>query len=301
MSVCISQHGEYGSHTVDTEYTCTRCGVLDEEALTAELRRLRQELDEARAERDHLDGQIKNLADAIMAIPGEPSSEGGAVDVALRMIGEWDRMRPVVEAAEAWARRGGGGQSRDSWQPTDAEDALEAAIDAYRSSTSDAEPAPELHQGRDMITLEGRAAERAAEILQRRGKATLLSGNQSVGDRSPESYCHRCGGPNISWSAPSPLWNAVMRGGSINGPMEFDEIICPLCFAALAIERGVAGAHWRFFANDVQAELELVTPTGRVWSSTTWLWETSGEEARRGRPVDVLGHAPVQLVRAPQG
>lgn len=215
MSVCISQHGEYGSHTLDAEYTCTRCGVLDEDALTEELRRLRQELDEARAERD--------------------------------------RLRPVVEAAEAWRTlldRLGNVPAYDRPE----EIGLIAAVVAYRASTS----------------------------------------GQPADDRPPESYCHCCGGPNISWSAPSPLWNAVMRGGSINGPTEFDEIICPLCFAALAIERGVAGAHWRFFANDVQAELELVTPTGRVWSSTTWLWETPGE-VRRGGPIDVLGHAPVRL------
>lgn len=41
MSACISQHGEYGEHTPDAEYTCALCGVLDEEALLAELRDLR--------------------------------------------------------------------------------------------------------------------------------------------------------------------------------------------------------------------------------------------------------------------
>jgi len=87
----------------------------------------------------------------------------------------------------------------------------------------------------------------------------------------PESYCHRCGGANVSWSAPSPLWNQVMRGGDIDGPWEFDEIICPTCFAVLAEERGVA-THWRLTADRVHAPLQTVTPSGRVWSDSQQLW-----------------------------
>jgi hypothetical protein len=87
----------------------------------------------------------------------------------------------------------------------------------------------------------------------------------------PEEYCHRCNGPNVSWSAPSPLWNAVMRGGSINGPQEFDEIICPTCFFVLADDRGVATG----FRVDAQAlvPFQTVTPSGRRWNSNTLLWE----------------------------
>jgi hypothetical protein len=42
MSTCISPHGEYGSHFPDDDYTCTRCDVLDEDALRHELLRLRK-------------------------------------------------------------------------------------------------------------------------------------------------------------------------------------------------------------------------------------------------------------------
>lgn len=41
MSACISSAGEFGSHVLDDAYSCTRCFVLDEDALTAELLRLR--------------------------------------------------------------------------------------------------------------------------------------------------------------------------------------------------------------------------------------------------------------------
>lgn len=87
----------------------------------------------------------------------------------------------------------------------------------------------------------------------------------------PESRCHRCGGPNVQWVAPSPLWNTVIRGGSIDGDEEFDGIVCPTCFAVLAEQSGVARS-WRLAAEVVTANLDLVTPSGRVWDSQRWLW-----------------------------
>lgn len=62
-----------------------------------------------------------------------------------------------------------------------------------------------------------------------------------------------------------------MRGGSINGEWEYDELICPTCFAELAEERGIASA-WRLAAGVVNVELETVTPSGRVWDASQWLW-----------------------------
>jgi hypothetical protein len=92
------------------------------------------------------------------------------------------------------------------------------------------------------------------------------------GNGHPESYCHRCGGPNVAWSAPSPLWNAVMRGESINGDDEYDGIVCPTCFALLAEER-VDAELWRLTAVRVDADLVVnTTPSGRVWDGDAWLW-----------------------------
>lgn len=87
----------------------------------------------------------------------------------------------------------------------------------------------------------------------------------------PEALCRRCGGPNVVWVAPSPLWNAVMRGGSINGDDDPAGIVCPTCFAVLAQERGVAEL-WRLSAERVKVELETVTPSGRVWDEQAWRW-----------------------------
>lgn len=83
--------------------------------------------------------------------------------------------------------------------------------------------------------------------------------------------CQRCGGENPSWSAPSPLWNAVMRGGSINDGPEFGDMVCAACFMVRAEERGVANT-WRLVAVNVNVELETVTPSGRVWDAEKWLW-----------------------------
>ena len=95
-------------------------------------------------------------------------------------------------------------------------------------------------------------------------------------DGSPENHCNRCGGPNVSWSAPSPLWNAVMREGSIDGPWEYGEIICPTCFFVLAQERGVAT---RFrVEGEALVPLETVTPSGRTWDAGAGLWQEPGEE-----------------------
>lgn len=88
-----------------------------------------------------------------------------------------------------------------------------------------------------------------------------------------ELFCQRCHGPNVVWSAPSPLWNQVMRGGSINGDESPYSIVCPTCFAILALEQGVA-AVWRLSAERVYVPLETVTPSGRVWNEETWMFET---------------------------
>lgn len=91
-------------------------------------------------------------------------------------------------------------------------------------------------------------------------------------DTSPERYCWRCGGPNVPWSAPSPLWNEVMRGGDINGSEIHNGIICPTCFAVLAEAAGVAKL-WRLYAERVLVPLATVAPSGRVWNPETWLWK----------------------------
>lgn len=52
--------------------------------------------------------------------------------------------------------------------------------------------------------------------------------------RHPEEYCHRCGGPNISWWTPPEAWNPVMRpGGDDTTEWLWNEIICPTCFGEL--------------------------------------------------------------------
>lgn len=97
-------------------------------------------------------------------------------------------------------------------------------------------------------------------------------------DDHPEHRCHRCGGPNVVWAAPSPLWNAVMRGGDIGGTDLHDGIVCPTCFAVLAEKVGIAEL-WRLSATRVHTALKTTTPSGRVWDEQTWLWEDAAPQA----------------------
>jgi hypothetical protein len=83
--------------------------------------------------------------------------------------------------------------------------------------------------------------------------------------------CQRCGSSNPPWNAPSPLWNAVMRGGSINGAPIFCDMVCATCFMLLAEEQRIATL-WRVDAEIVTAPLETVTPSGRVWNAEIRMW-----------------------------
>jgi hypothetical protein len=124
--------------------------------------------------------------------------------------------------------------------------------------------------------------------------ATTTPHDRHSSDEGPEATCRRCGGPNITWSAPSPLWNAVMRGGDINADDDFGGIVCPVCFGQLAQERGVASM-WRLDAEHVQVKLPTVTPSGRVWDPQRWLWrapDASTDEAA-GEPLELLTAGPV--------
>lgn len=94
-----------------------------------------------------------------------------------------------------------------------------------------------------------------------------------AGDENhPEKKCWRCHGPNVGWSAPSPLWNQVMRSGDINNSEIHNGIVCPTCFAILAEEEGIA-THWRLYAERVNVPLQTTTPSGRVWNNETWMFE----------------------------
>lgn len=136
----------------------------------------------------------------------------------------------------------------------------------------------------------------------------LLStlGSQAVEpEREDAEDCQRCGGNNPSWSAPSPLWNAVVRGGSIDGHPMFRDMLCIRCFVELAEGAGVA-RNWRLSATDVAVPLETVTPSGRVWNDETWLWEDAlpaspirreGDESARSISDSAKGDSGVCLTQ----
>lgn len=142
----------------------------------------------------------------------------------------------------------------------------EAEERGYQRARADVATLEETRARRDehIAALEEDLAEAEAQIQQ------LLGRWRSAGH--PEDRCHCCNAIFAPWTAPSPLWNAVMRaGGSIDGDELYDGIVCPTCFAMLAEARGLAD-RWRFSAQRVKVELETVTPSGRIWNEATWMW-----------------------------
>lgn len=112
-------------------------------------------------------------------------------------------------------------------------------------------------------------------------RAVLPSPNVGTLD---DEICHRCGGENVRWSAPSPLWNKVMRGNDINGEPRYGDLVCIRCFIVLAFEAGIDGT-WRVGLDPEPEGMIYETPSGRVWDQVRGLWveprgETCGDEAR---------------------
>lgn len=97
-----------------------------------------------------------------------------------------------------------------------------------------------------------------------------------------EGHCDRCErNYHPTWAASSPLWNAVVRGGCINGREEY-AFLCANCFMALANERGIASV----FSLDGEAKvpLQIVTPSGRIWNDKTRLFERGKRTVEVARP-----------------
>jgi hypothetical protein len=83
------------------------------------------------------------------------------------------------------------------------------------------------------------------------------------------------------WSAESPLWNEVVRGGDINAADEYP-FLCPRCFCRLAEDKGIADK-FRLTAPRPLVELKKVTTSGRVWNQDIFLWEDPTEEVKEER------------------
>ena len=92
--MCISRHGEFGSHTPDPLHTCTLCGVLDEDALLAELAAARAVADTTPA----------------AALPYPIRSGAG-----IRAEGR----RGLAAEIKAWRDKNDFARSPDWWQATD--------------------------------------------------------------------------------------------------------------------------------------------------------------------------------------
>jgi hypothetical protein len=84
--------------------------------------------------------------------------------------------------------------------------------------------------------------------------------------------CRRCGGPNVIWSAASPLWNFVMRGNDINGEPRYHDLVCMACFVRCAVEAGLPEQGWRLTLVPEPEGMIHQTPSGRTWDPERFLW-----------------------------
>ena len=120
----------------------------------------------------------------------------------------------------------------------------------------------------------------------------IIAALQPQDEQPGAETCKRCGNTTAIWSASSPLWNAVMRGGSIDGEPLFDDMVCATCFMQLAEEQGIASV-FRVTADKINLELETVTPSGRVWDERSFLWVDPDEPRCGGSGEEPL--APLSL------
>jgi hypothetical protein len=94
-----------------------------------------------------------------------------------------------------------------------------------------------------------------------------------MGTLGDSEVCRRCGGENVCWYAPSPLWNRVMRGNDIGGQSLFSDLVCLRCFVVLAEEVGVKCHAWRLSATPEPEGLAYTTSEGWIWNPERDLWD----------------------------
>lgn len=67
-----------------------------------------------------------------------------------------------------------------------------------------------------------------------------------ISPEHPEAKCEDCGGANVVWHTPSPIWNKVCRPEGYR----CDPMICPTCFIIRAEKAGVQPTSWRVAPED---------------------------------------------------
>lgn len=77
-----------------------------------------------------------------------------------------------------------------------------------------------------------------AQLLEAQDREAKARGSAILDNSHPEARCEKCGGPNVTWFAPSELWNKYAR------TEERDPMLCPVCFIILAEAAGCNLGAW---------------------------------------------------------
>jgi len=100
---------------------------------------------------------------------------------------------------------------------------------------------------------------------------------KTVDNAHPEDRCECCGGRNMAWHAPSPIWNQVMRDAS--GKEKWGGIVCPACFADIAQREGIDVPSWCLTIHEEDRKQLKACNSGlsmRIFDWIKCLWQEEG-------------------------
>ena len=83
----------------------------------------------------------------------------------------------------------------------------------------------------------GDGSHRAGLLRNARVAVTVPRPRQTPIVADVEAICQECGGPNVVWFAPNPIWNLAVDN-------ERQLILCPVCFVVRAEARGINPTAW---------------------------------------------------------
>lgn len=213
----------------------------------ARIHDLEAKLAEVERERDR-------QADLIIEFRKQNDSAGNAIQLAIRERQHETRLRLEL-LREFWRAVHDRRDAPDGWLISESE-LICAVQDMHRPDDCTAAAAEAcLAAVRDWATTNHGGKLRPIDVWPGLAAALAVPAGTAQPETwaDPESYCHRCGRPNVAWFAPNDVWN---RGvGTPEDTCGNTLILCPVCFVQQYEQRHGTGQVWRLHA-EVTAQPE---------------------------------------------
>lgn len=104
----------------------------------------------------------------------------------------------------------------------------------------------------------------------------------------PEDFCERCHRPNVTWFAPSDLWNKAAG--------DRHDILCPVCFVQLAEAYGIRPTAWKVAPEEHEPSLAQSISDASVGVDPRDLLEVLSVFAKANWPDTKAGNAAFRIV-----